>query len=172
MKRLIMVVVFLGVAVLLFGCSDPFGATARSQTEWGGRVKIAELEAQASVDIAKAKADAQEKIAVEDRRKSVAWASTMPILFLLVAIGVVLSIGVYWSGRTHHDVQYTLALAQSGVRPLGIEEERRIAIEEHARRTGAYIVPGSAEGSYLLKWPDGSERLYLPKKNADAKVCG
>ncbi len=148
MKRFATVWLTLAAFMMSACFSDPFGMTTRNQNEWSAKMHIADVQAQSSVNIA------------------AIWANAMPIMVFLLVAGFVIGIAIYWGGKTHHDVQTTLALAQSdGVR-ISIEEVRRKAIEEHARKTGAYIVPGSVEGSYLLKWPDGSERLYLPKENS------
>jgi hypothetical protein len=160
MKKLLLV--GLVAMALLAGCGDdPLGATTRTRINAQSAQSIAQANAQARIEAARYDAQARETAAREDRVKAQVWAGTMPILFLLVAAGVMGALWVHWSGKTHYSVQ-TSRVQTAGV--LAIEEKRRLALMDYATATGARMIQGPSSGSYLLQFPDGGEKLYLPKQ--------
>lgn len=137
-----------------------------ARVEAQAREKAAEAQARADVEaaqadkearIASAQADkeARETIAREDRQKVEIWAATLPFLIILTGIVLMGGIWLWWGGRSHYEMTRARGT-------IAIEERRRAALVDYAQRTGATIQPGR-DGSYLLQFPDGQERLYLPK---------
>ena len=121
---------------------------------------IAEEQRRGAVAVAEEQRRADETTAQEARRASETWAATMPILLVLLAVLVMGSIWFWWNGKTTFTVSATNAQTL-GV--LAIEEKRRLALMNHARDTGARMIQGPDVGSYLLEYPTGEQKLYLPK---------
>lgn len=135
MGRILATLIVIGGLALGFShlTADPFGATTRTTIETQASVEIAHNEAQASVEIAEqqaqasiqvaewqakaqmesaqAAADAEKKAAEEQRKTNEAWATMMPLLFLIIAAAGALWIVLFYRGRAF------LTLAQQGITP-------------------------------------------------------
>lgn len=137
MRRFFAALIVTGL--IIWGCtavfnnavSDPFGATTRTQIEADSQiqttqlqtsaevqvatvksdaaVKIAETEADAQVQSTEAQADAVKVAAKERRLSNEAWASRLPVIFLILAVAGGLWITLYYRGRS------MLILAQKGI---------------------------------------------------------
>lgn len=167
MNRISIVALALLFLFFFSGCNDPLGATTRASIGWESRERIAQSQAQAEaakaqaqLEAARAQANAKVEVAREERRASETWAATAPILFLILGGAIILAIATHWRGKTFYSVSTTQVQTAA---TLAIEERRRLALIDYAHETGADMIQGPTPGAYLLRWPDGSQRLYLPK---------
>ena len=82
--------------LLLVSCTgtDPLGMTTREQIRGDTAITIADMEAQAAV-----KQTALETAASQENAK--VWASVLPSLALILVVGVILCMIIYYRGRAH-----------------------------------------------------------------------
>lgn len=122
MGRLIASLLLIGALTLGFSylTADPFGATTRTSIQSQSAVEVAQHEANAAIQVAQWQAQAQiesahlaaeaDKVSAQERRRSSeTWASTLPLLVLIMSVAGAIWIVLIYRGRT------LLALAQQGI---------------------------------------------------------
>lgn len=159
----------LGVGVILFGlwflsgCAngpiDPLGATSRTRLRTDASVSIAQADAnariaQAHADEAARIAESNAKIITEQSKqngqtaRTMAWATTLPIILLIVGGAVVVGLIVNWQGRIWFErTRQAPQLAQGQAWPALNADQVRM-LHDHARRTGMRVLR-QQDGYYL-----------------------
>lgn len=148
------IVTLMFAILILTGClalGDPLGATTRADRDARARERIAEVEAQARVDEARALADGRARVAESQADAQIytarTWAMVAPVLLVILVVGVVVGIGVWWAGRSAYarSTMGTRALLPGD--PGFYGELRRIAREDGAQidvRGDTFYLDGKA----------------------------
>lgn len=148
----------LGIGVILFGlwflsgCSngptDPLGATSRTRLRTDASVSIAQADAnariaQAHADEAARIVESNAKIITEQSKqngqtaRTMAWATTLPIVMLIIAGAVVVGLVVNWQGRIFY-ARTRQAPQLARAQQLTADQVR--LLEDYARRTGQLVI--------------------------------
>ncbi len=158
----------------LSGCSngptDPLGATSRTRLRADAAVSVAQADANARARVAEADerariaqaqaeqaariSEANAQIITEQSRqngataRTMAWATTLPIILLIVAGAVVVALVVNWQGRIFYERTrqgHQIAQNSPGQR---LTAEQVALLQDYARRHGQRV--SVVEGEYHL----------------------
>jgi hypothetical protein len=172
----------LGIGVILFGlwflsgCSngptDPLGATSRTRLRTDASVSIAQADAnariaQAHADEAARIAEANALIITEQSKqngataRTMAWATTLPIILLIVGGAVVVGLIVNWQGRIWLErTRQAPQLAERAQWPQLNADQVRM-LQDYARRSGQRV--RVVNGEYFLEDTSGRQVKALLK---------
>lgn len=92
-----LIVIVLGLTV--YGYSDPFGMTTRTEIRSGADIAVAEYEYKARSDEAYYGASAIKTQARQETYRSLAWVGVAPILVLMVVAGAALLVALAQFGK-------------------------------------------------------------------------
>lgn len=155
-SKLIGVLLLVTAVYLLAGCSNgptnPLGMTDRTRLRTDASVSIAQADANARIAEAQAKeaadiAQANAQIITEQTKqngqtaRTMTWATTLPIILLIVGAVIVVALVVNWQGRIHFEriqIQRYQALAQPPQWPQ-LNAEQVALLRGHAQRTGQQL---------------------------------
>lgn len=158
-------VVLLVVAVgMLAGCSngptDPLGATSRTRLRTDASVSIAQADANARIAQAQAEqaariSEANALIITEQSKqngamaRTMAWATTLPIILLIVGAAVVVALVVNWQGRIWLErTRQAPQLAQQAQQWPQLNADQLRLLQNYARRSGQRLIR-QEDGYYL-----------------------
>lgn len=175
-SKLIGVLLLVTAVYLLAGCNNgptnPLGMTDRTRLRTDASVSVAQVDAQAR--IAQAQADANARIAqaqaqeaadiaqanaqviTEQSRqngataRTMTWATTLPIILLIIGVVLVVALVVNWQGRIHFEriqLQRYQELAQPPQWPQ-LNAEQVQLLRDHAAQTGKRVIV--QDGQYYL----------------------
>ena len=90
----------LGWWYLATACADPLGVSNREQIRQDGQQAVAEIETAGKVAVAQQQKEADIGVAREQRKASQYWASTLPILLIIIAVAGFVWLLTIYRGRT------------------------------------------------------------------------